>query len=131
MQRLQLTACPPSPFPFRMPSPPGRLGVELKALIALVSLGIPGLHFPLMCTVDYLGQRLSVFSHLPINDKTLIYGRCASRRRAPVPGCAAAMLWLGGGGCGLTVDRVVAFCACGVAAAQCRWREDSVRSGEP
>ena len=115
-----------------MPPPPGRAGVELKALIALVSLGIPGLHFPLMCTVDYLGQRLSVFSHLPINDKTLIYGRCASRHLSRVPGCAVAMLlWLGGDGCGLTVDRVIAFCACVTAAAQCRWREDSVRSGEP
>lgn len=49
-------------------------GLELAALKEMVALGITGLHFPLMCTVDFLGQRLSVFSHLPIDASTIAYG---------------------------------------------------------
>jgi len=57
-----------------VPPPHSQTGLELKALTSLVALGIPGLHFPLMCTADYLGQRLSVSSHLPIGAATLAYG---------------------------------------------------------
>ena len=66
-------------------------GLELAALKEMVALGITGLHFPLMCTVDFLGQRLSVFSHLPIDASTIAYGRCVCLwRSVAVYGC----VWL-------------------------------------
>eukprot|EP01114_Cavostelium_apophysatum_P011844 TRINITY_DN2636_c0_g1_i2.p1 TRINITY_DN2636_c0_g1~~TRINITY_DN2636_c0_g1_i2.p1 ORF type:complete len:1423 (+),score=460.75 TRINITY_DN2636_c0_g1_i2:227-4495(+) len=49
-------------------------GHDLKGLIQYFDLGIPGLHFPLMALVDYVGFRLQALSLLPINAETLIYG---------------------------------------------------------
>eukprot|EP01133_Synstelium_polycarpum_P011483 gene11483-13388_t len=49
-------------------------GHELKSINALVSCGVPNLHFPLMCLINYRGFRLIVISELPINSKTLVFG---------------------------------------------------------
>ncbi|GAM22133.1 hypothetical protein SAMD00019534_053080 [Acytostelium subglobosum LB1] len=49
-------------------------GHELKSINALVSCGVPNLHFPLMCLVNYRGFRLIVISELPINAHTLVFG---------------------------------------------------------
>ncbi|EGG24954.1 hypothetical protein DFA_03199 [Cavenderia fasciculata] len=49
-------------------------GHELKSINALVSCGVPNLHFPLMCLLNYRGFRLIVISELPISSKTLVFG---------------------------------------------------------
>ncbi|EFA79915.1 hypothetical protein PPL_06735 [Heterostelium album PN500] len=49
-------------------------GHELKSINALVSCGVPNLHFPLMCLLNYRGFRLIVISELPINSNTLVFG---------------------------------------------------------
>lgn len=47
---------------------------ELRGLNALLNCWVDGLHFPMLCLVDFLGFRLIASSILPITNKTLIYG---------------------------------------------------------
>jgi hypothetical protein len=48
---------------------------ELKGLQHFFWRGIQvGLHFPLMCIIDYLGHRLIASSFLPIDNTTICYG---------------------------------------------------------
>ena len=49
---------------------------ELRALNALISVGIPHLHFPLMSIITYHGYSVICVSKLPINKSTLVYGSC-------------------------------------------------------
>lgn len=50
-------------------------GHELKALVQIMECQIPGLRFPLLCIIDYLGFRLIAMSTLPIKGRqSLIYG---------------------------------------------------------
>eukprot|EP01132_Coremiostelium_polycephalum_P005399 gene5399-6734_t len=49
-------------------------GHELKSINALVSCGVPNLHFPLMCLLNFRGFRLIVISELPIASNTLVFG---------------------------------------------------------
>ena len=53
-------------------------GLELQALNELVATGISGINFTLMATVDYGGRRMSASSVLPINGRTICYGRCVA-----------------------------------------------------
>ena len=48
---------------------------ELKGLIGYYSCNIPGLNFPLMALIDYKGFRVIAMSILPINSKTIKYGK--------------------------------------------------------
>lgn len=48
---------------------------------ALVGCNIPGLFFPMMCLVDYLGKRMVCVSHIQgIGDSTLVYGSADAGR---------------------------------------------------
>ena len=42
---------------------------ELKGLICYTNAGVPGLNFPLMCVIDYLGYRLVALTLLPVGSK--------------------------------------------------------------
>jgi hypothetical protein len=50
------------------------LRMQLKSLTALISCGVPNLHFPMMCLVKCYGHCLVVVSKLPLSGNTLIYG---------------------------------------------------------
>jgi len=47
---------------------------ELRGLIYYASVGVEGLHFPLMCLVNYKGFRIIAEALLPINKETIVYG---------------------------------------------------------
>lgn len=50
-------------------------GHELKSLVQLMECNIPGLRYPLLCIVDYMGFRLIAMSTLPIKGRSsLLYG---------------------------------------------------------
>jgi hypothetical protein len=49
-------------------------GHDLKGLKAYFNAGVPLLHFPLVCLVDYMGFRLVAISLLPIGSDTIVYG---------------------------------------------------------
>jgi len=47
---------------------------ELTSLTALISCGVPNLHFPMMCIMTCYGHCIVVVSKLPINKNTHVYG---------------------------------------------------------
>lgn len=50
-------------------------GHELKSLVQIMECQVPGLRYPLLCIIDYLGFRLIAMSTLPIKGRaSLIYG---------------------------------------------------------
>lgn len=46
----------------------------MRGNISYSSTGVEGLHYPIMCVLDYKGFRLVCSSVLPINKDTLVYG---------------------------------------------------------
>jgi hypothetical protein len=53
---------------------------ELLGLSQALKCNIPGLFFPLMAIIDYVGYRLVAVSTLPINKKTIVYGSADAGR---------------------------------------------------
>jgi hypothetical protein len=50
-------------------------GHEHKSLVQLMECNVPGLRYPLLCIVDYMGFRLIAMSTLPISGRgSLLYG---------------------------------------------------------